>query len=98
MANFNEGHKQWIDFYPVEKRLGVGLNQNPQSVVMLDVGGGLGHQAAGLRSSFPSLAGRYIVQDISIPPPEKQLEGIEYMLPDFTQEQPVKGKECNLQV
>ena len=46
MGTFNEGHKDWLDFYPVEERLAAGADDSPEAVMMVDVGGGHGHQAS----------------------------------------------------
>ena len=64
MATFNDGHKDWLHFYPVEERLGKGAESEADSVMMVDVGGGYGHQAVNFKNSFPHLPGRFIVQDL----------------------------------
>ena len=98
IANFNEGHKDWLDFYPVEERLGKGADGGADggadAVMMVDVGGGPGHQALNLKKRFPQLPGRYIVQDLphTFPKDAERDPGIEYMHHDFTTVQPVKGK------
>lgn len=65
-------------------------------VLMIDVGGGMGHQCIAVRSQRPDLQGRIILQDLphTIALIDKnQLEAlkIEAMAHDFTTPQPVKG-------
>ena len=57
MKTFNEGHKDWIDFYPVEERLGKGASTESNAVMIVDVGGGAGQQALALKGKFPILPG-----------------------------------------
>ncbi len=92
MATFNEGHRDWTEFYPVLKRLGEGARDDVDAVMMVDVGGGLGHQALNLKRNYPQLPGKFIVQDLPQALPDPRPEGIEYMAHDFTTEQPVKGE------
>ena len=92
MASFNEGHIDWADYYPVLERLGDGANEDPSSVMMVDVGGGYGHQTLGLRRKFPQLPGRFVVQDIPQGLPTERTSEVEYMEHDFTLEQPIKGR------
>lgn len=95
LATFNEGHKEWTDFYPIVERLGVeaGAETDPTAVMMVDVGGGLGYQAINVKHKFPELPGRFVVQDLAhgLPSLEKRTTDLEYMEHDFNTEQPVKG-------
>jgi hypothetical protein len=59
--------------------------------MMVDVGGGCGHQAKPLKDTFPNLPGKLVVQDL--PQMEgKGIPGIEFQAHDFFLEQPIKGK------
>lgn len=93
MGTFNEGHKAWTDVYPVAERLGKGASTESDAVMMVDVGGGQGHQAIDLKKSFPDLPGRFVVQDLpfAFPPEEQRVKDVEFMVHDFTKEQPIKG-------
>jgi demethylsterigmatocystin 6-O-methyltransferase len=60
--------------------------------LFVDIGGNIGHQSKRLRSRYPNLAGRVIVQDLpetinALPP----FSGIEFMSYDFFTPQPIKG-------
>ena len=92
MSTFNEGHKDWTEVYPVEERIGSDADTSPDAVLMVDVGGGYGHQTVKLKRKFPNLPGRFVVQDLLALPPEKtRVNDVEYMEHDFMTEQPVKG-------
>ena len=76
--------------YPVESVL---LGQSPERPILVDLGGGLGHQCIALRERFPQLKGRVILQDIpqtlahAIPH-----NGVEVMVQDFFELQVIKGR------
>lgn len=92
MSSFNDGHKDWLDFYPVEDRLAKGASADKNAIMMVDVGGGQGHQAIGLRKRFPKLPGRFIVQDLAHGLPTDKGDGsVEFMEHDFMMPQPIKG-------
>ena len=65
-------------------------------VLMVDVGGGSGHQCLGLRKAFPDLKGKMVVQDVPIMIQQiDQYEAaeaeLEPMPHDFLTPQPVKA-------
>lgn len=100
MGGYRAGKTSWVDpgFYPVEERLGAGLkndgNGEGEGVLMVDVGGGIGHDLEELRAKWPDVKGRLILQDqasvIESVTGEKE-KGFEKMAHDFFGEQPVKG-------
>ena len=98
MGTFNQGRKEWTDLYPVQTRMIDGFRQDPDgsAVMMVDVGGGFGHQAALLKKLFPDLPGRLIVQDL---PQMKgpDIPGIEFMAHDFWTPQPVQSIYCHFE-
>ena len=66
-----------------------------EEVIVVDVGGNIGHDLRNLRRDFPHAKGRFILQDLpeTIERLEKPLEhGIEAMKYDFFTPQIVKGK------
>ncbi|KAI2464645.1 putative O-methyltransferase [Annulohypoxylon bovei var. microspora] len=67
MSAYRAGKPSWIDpgFYPVSERLVEGFNASPScdGVMLVDVGGGLGHDIQELREKHPSLPGKLILQD-----------------------------------
>ncbi|OTB15543.1 hypothetical protein K445DRAFT_60843 [Daldinia sp. EC12] len=67
MSAYRAGKPSWVDqgFYPISERLVEGFNSNPEGndVLLVDVGGGLGHDIRELKEKHPSLPGKIILQD-----------------------------------
>ncbi|KAL9108566.1 MAG: hypothetical protein Q9227_006652 [Pyrenula ochraceoflavens] len=93
MESFSLGHKAWTDVYPIAERHGAGAKADSTAVMMVDVGGGLGHQAINTKRNFPELPGKYIVQDLAqaFPPSDQRPTDVEFMEHDFRNPQPIKG-------
>ena len=95
MAGYAQGRPKWMDtdFYPVAERLGHGLKIDDSKALIVDVGGGLGHDLVEFKKKHPELPGRLILQDL--PETIKQIdqinEGIEPTVHDFLSPQPVRG-------
>lgn len=85
------GRVQWFHHFPVDS-LG-GDSNNADTVLMVDVGGGRGHDLEAFKSAYPQQQGRLIVQDLSatIDDIKHPKPGIEAMKHDFFRSQPVKG-------
>ena len=87
------GISSWLDFYPFRDRIISGSEESSQAVLMVDVGGGLGHGLQELRAKFPDLSGRLILQDL--PKTIEQAEHIEGvfepMAHDFLTPQPIQS-------
>lgn len=80
----------WIESFPVINEIGK-IEADPNSILLVDIGGGFGQQALSFRKKFSSVPGRIIVQDIpatlaSAP----KLVGVEFQIHDFFTEQPNK--------
>jgi len=85
---------QWFDVYPVASQIDrVKLRAGPQEILLVDVGGGQGHEAAKFSQRFsPLLPGRLIVEDL----PEtlgdtQRFDPVELFPYDFFTEQPIKA-------
>ena len=91
ISRMNRG-EDWFEFYPVENK----LRAAEDKPLLIDIGGGLGHDLIALKSKFPNLSGRLIVQDLPIVIENvKDLpSGIEAMQHDFFTPQPVKGAKA----
>jgi hypothetical protein len=95
MTGYRLGRPSWMDpgFYPVQDRLinGAGISQD--DVLLVDVGGGLGHDLAEFHQKHPNTPGRLVLQDLYTIGQVKDLpDRIEPMLYDFlTEQQPVQG-------
>ncbi len=95
MSGYRAGKPSWVDpgFYPVEERLGNGMKERREEVLLVDVGGGLGQDLNLLKQKHSHVPGRLILQDkeevigqISAPDPV-----FEAMAHDFFTPQPVHG-------
>ena len=83
---------QWLDTVPFEKLCD---NKDPAKAIFVDIGGSIGHQSVAVKAKYPDLPGRIIYQDL--PPVVAhglQVPGVESMVYDFFQEQPIKGKSA----
>ncbi|KAL9618971.1 MAG: hypothetical protein Q9160_006365 [Pyrenula sp. 1 TL-2023] len=102
MQNFNAfmsvirgGRKFWADWYDVKARLLDGFKSQQGEVLLVDIGGGNGHDLETLIRKHPETAGHLVLEDL--PTTVEGLEakgldpGIKVMGHDFFQEQPVKG-------
>jgi hypothetical protein len=80
----------WYDFYPVSERFVV---SSPSDPLLVDIGGGLGHDVIAFQKRHPGIAGKLIVQDIPVVISDiKDLpNGIEVMKHDFFMPQPIKN-------
>ncbi|KAL2869497.1 S-adenosyl-L-methionine-dependent methyltransferase [Aspergillus lucknowensis] len=98
MTAYHQGRPSWMDvgFYPVPS-LTEGLDLDADDVLLVDVGGGVGHDLSEFRRKWPSLPGRLVLQDlgevIEQAKAMNQAAGrdIEATVHDFFTEQPIKG-------
>lgn len=95
MGAYRAGKPSWVDpgFYPVSERLATGFDESDGSGVMLvDVGGGRGHDLQELKEKHPSLPGRLILQDQADVVSTVSGEGVfEATAHDFFTPQPVNN-------
>lgn len=99
MGNTMGARQYWHEWYDVQGHLLSGFDPSQSSALLVDIGGGKGHDLQAFDKTFgePSWQGasRLVLQDL--PPvldavPENGLpESIERMAHDFFNEQPVKG-------
>ncbi|OGM43362.1 hypothetical protein ABOM_008722 [Aspergillus bombycis] len=83
----------WVDWFDIPGSLLGGFRNQPDDVLLVDVGGGEGHYLHAFNDKFPDAPGRRILQDLpqvisTINNPPK---GTELMAHDFFTAQPVKG-------
>ena len=94
MRKQREGRADWLDFFPLEERIMHGFQAKNDAVLMVDVGGGLGHELESILDKYPGLKGRCILQDL--PETIKRIEspraGIEPIVHAFFMSQPIKGE------
>ncbi|KAI9369373.1 S-adenosyl-L-methionine-dependent methyltransferase [Aspergillus egyptiacus] len=96
MTAYHQGRPSWMDvgFYPVES-LTADLNIASDDVLLVDVGGGVGHDLAEFHRKWPQIPGRLILQDLpEVLEQAKTMNptpAIEKMSHNFFTEQPIKG-------
>jgi len=91
MGNTMGARQYWVDWFPVEDHL---LAQfNPETTLLVDVGGGKGHDLQAFHASYPG-RGKLVLQDLpqALNSIEKELyPGVELMVQDFFKKQQVQG-------
>jgi hypothetical protein len=92
MAVQASGKTMWADkgAYPVKERLG---GAEEDEVLVVDIGGGTGHDLLGLKARYPGLKGRLVLEELPylISQMTDKLDGVELVEHDFYNPQPIKG-------
>ncbi|KAJ5640818.1 O-methyltransferase [Penicillium herquei] len=90
---FSQG--EWYEVFPVEEKLNI--SESPDRTLLVDIGGGIGHDVLLFKKQFPQLPGKLVVQDlpsvindIKDPLPE----GVSAMTYNMFETQPVKGAKA----
>ncbi|GJD03197.1 hypothetical protein ColKHC_12022 [Colletotrichum higginsianum] len=84
----------WLAALPVDKEVAQWQASDPERVLFVDIGGGMGHQCLRLRERYPDTPGRVIVQDMPITIgriPKPMPHGVEAMAHSFDDPQPIKN-------
>lgn len=95
MSFYREGRPEFLDIFPAEERLisSSGSSPGDDEVLLVDVGGGHGHDVQKFIEKVPNRTGRLILQDqeevISQVPKSSHMEA---MVHDFFTPQPIKGQ------
>ncbi|KAI9157924.1 putative o- protein [Paramyrothecium foliicola] len=103
MGNFNAfmtgqrmDRKQWFDFFDIDNILLKDAKDDSDATLLIDIGGGEGHDIAEFHKRYPDAKGKLVLQDL---PPV--IDSIQELVPavdrqkhDFFTEQPVKGARC----
>ncbi|KAI8627846.1 S-adenosyl-L-methionine-dependent methyltransferase [Xylariaceae sp. FL1651] len=63
MTGYAKARPRWVDFYPAAERLGSGSTSEQTRVLLVDVGGGVGHEILEMHKKHPNLPGQLILQD-----------------------------------
>ena len=94
MSTQREGHQNWLDFYPADQQLGQGFTGGEDAVMVVDVGGAVGHELELIKSTYPTLPGRFILQDLTETIKKCHSNPVfEAMVHDFFTSQPIKGRK-----
>ncbi|KAI1818467.1 sterigmatocystin 8-O-methyltransferase [Poronia punctata] len=93
MGNTMGARDYWTNWYPVRERLLDGADKDSDSALLVDVGGGKGHDILAFHNQFPNQGKRLVLEDLGAAVSNKldldpAIEVLEY---DFFTEQPVKG-------
>ena len=95
MAGYRQGKQSWVEpgFYPVDLRLGKEAKTQADAVLLVDVGGGLGHDLKDFKANYPHLPGKLVLQERQevISQIKELSSGIEATVHDFFTPQPIKG-------
>lgn len=96
MAGYSTSRPFWTDFYPIEERLlDAGRSSESSGPLLVDVGGGLGHELLRFGSKHPNIPGQLVVQDLPSVIDEAKNSGnlpstIKAVAHDFFESQPVE--------
>ena len=97
MAGYRQGKPSWVepDFYPVTERLGKPLKAGETTVLLVDIGGGMGHDLEEFKARHPQLSGRLVLQERQevVNQIQHLSPGIEATVHDFFTPQPIKGMQ-----
>lgn len=100
MGGYHQSMTFWAHpkLYPVQQRLAEGFNHRSDSVMLVDIGGSVGHDLKDFLDMHPTVPGRMIVQDLPQVIKMARVVGsrIEAMAHDFHTPQPIRGQSCIL--
>lgn len=96
MGAIRSGRKFWADWYDVKGRVLHGFAFQPGKALLVDIGGGNGHDLETLIQKQPRTAGYLVLQDLKttiagLEGKDLSNKGIRAMEYDFFTEQPIKG-------
>lgn len=96
MSAYRAGKANWYDphFYPVAERLIEGFDSSNSEVLLVDVGGGRGHDVQQFADRHTGHPGKLVLQDqdeVIASIPEKEKLPFDSQAHDFFTPQPVKG-------
>jgi hypothetical protein len=96
MSAYRAGKASWYDpgFYPVAERLIEGFDPSSSEVLLVDVGGGRGHDAQLFADRHASHPGKLVLQDteeVIASVPDKDKLPFQTQAHDFFTPQPIKG-------
>ena len=83
---------EWFDYFPVEDKFSKDQTSSANAL-LIDIGGGHGHDLMAFKAKYPNLPGRFILQELPevIDYIKDPAPGIEAMKYDFFMPQPVHG-------
>jgi hypothetical protein len=98
MSSKDTVSRGWLDWFPVEERILADATVADQEALIVDVGGGKGHDLRRFKTRFPKVQGKLVLQDLpAMVPQASSQDPFEIMPHDFFTPQPIKGKYCRSQ-
>ena len=85
----------WIDLISIDEVFRPGLREGPDAVLLVDIGGGVGHDLKYFKQKHGHLPGRLVVADLPATidyARQKPHDGVELQPYDMFTPQPIKGK------
>ena len=95
MTAQREVSSNWIDRCPIDELFGSRLRTDPDAVLIVDIGGGVGHDLKYFKAKHGDMPGRLVVQDLPGTMKharELPAEGVELCEYDMFTPQPIKGE------
>ena len=91
MSKYRVDRAEFLDIFPAEDRLIPGADEN--GLILVDVGGGRGHEVEKFVSKFPETKGRNVLQDQpDVLKDAVASDAFEATAHDFFQPQPIIGE------
>ncbi|KAJ0424828.1 S-adenosyl-L-methionine-dependent methyltransferase [Aspergillus carlsbadensis] len=89
--------EDWFEMFPVAEKLKLNASESSERALLVDIGGGVGHDIKAFRNRFPELAGKLVLQDLP-----QVIDAIKEPLPggitavghDMFKPQPTKGAKA----
>ncbi|KAJ5737056.1 uncharacterized protein N7483_002181 [Penicillium malachiteum] len=92
MASYRAGKPDWFDFYPVQERMIEGFDSSVNETLLVDVGGGRGHDVATFATRYNAHPGKIILQDREpVIATVDASDAFEARAHDFFTPQPIQG-------
>jgi hypothetical protein len=93
MRGVSESTKSWVDIYPTESLLVDDDGRSYDEVVVVDIGGGIGHDINAFQRKHRLASGRLVLQDLEKVVEQAKVESNITIMPhDFFKIQTVKGR------
>jgi hypothetical protein len=93
MTGVRAGRKNWVQWFPIQERLISGSTGKDGDTLIVDVGGGRGHDLNTFLKYFPDAKGRFVLEDLPVVIDDvndrnPQIEAVKH---DFFDRQPIHG-------
>lgn len=94
MEGVRSSRPNWVEWYPVQDRILNDIKPESDTVVLVDVAGGRGHDLEVFRKHFPQDKGKLVLEDLPavVDDIKNTKNGIMLQKYDFFQPQPVQGR------